>query len=356
MARTRSWIHIDAKRLTYGELVKKYGRNQADMAQAMANNDIDRMVEIVSRPPSQVAGPMRHNQQRDHLRPNRYAHPYRMLRYPKKLDALDNPRIVTAAVGSDVTNLKFASDYRLCEREQLKQALRKDGRGIVYLNPALEGAENMETLAICAAQNNPFILRDLRIMIRLDELSTAAAEGLNLPRDPPFAATRLPERVVLAAVKAHGLPALRFSDTCFQEDMRMLTHAVQAKNPDNNRLPMQCCPLHPFTLLNNPRYALEVKELIGQRYDPLYDVNFKPIDSITCLSKKSYTMIANDPFLMGWLTLNRRQHRNRRAVEALLASVWCPARQRLAAKIDLWLIKNNHQDLMSAKRMATRCI
>jgi hypothetical protein len=138
----------------------------------------------------------------------------------------------------------------------------------------------------------------------------------------------------------------------------MLTYAVQAKNPDNNRLPMQCCPLG-VTLLGNPRYALEVKELIElgvKRFDPLYDVNFKPIDSTSCLSKKSYAMIANDPFLMGWLTLNRRQHRNRRAVEALLASGWCPARQRLAAKIDLWLIKNNHQDLMSAKRMATRCI
>ena len=28
MARTKSWIHIDAKKLTYEELVKKYGRNQ----------------------------------------------------------------------------------------------------------------------------------------------------------------------------------------------------------------------------------------------------------------------------------------------------------------------------------------
>ena len=145
----------------------------------------------------------------------------------------------------------------------------------------------------------------------------------------------------------------------------MLTYAVQAKNPDNNRLPMQCyfdegvASFRGHCLIGPPLYALGTKEMIelgAKRYEALYDVDFKPIDSPACLSKKSYTMIASDPFLMGWLTLNRRQHRNRRAVEALLASVWNPARQRLLAKIDLWLIKNNQQDLISAKRMATRYI
>ena len=121
--------------------------------------------------------------------------------------------------GREAENLKYFDDHRLCEREQLKQALRKHGHVIYYVlqRSELETPESLEELALCAAQSTEYILADLRGFSFKPEL-----EPLYMKR-------------FLEASKTNGLCALRFAAYCWQEDLQMLTCAVKAKTSHNAR-------------------------------------------------------------------------------------------------------------------------
>ena len=65
--------------------------------------------------------------------------------------------------------------------------------------------------------------------------------------------------------------------------------------------------------------------------------------------------LRKDAFLKEWASLSTRGRRNRRAREAFLRT-HSERDAKVQAKVDLWLIRNDQVDALSAKRRRVRCV
>jgi len=74
-------------------------------------------------------------------------------------------------------------------------------------------------------------------------------------------------------------------------------------------------------------------------------------NALKCASKE----LQQDTFLKKWTSLSNKGRRNRRAREAFLRK-HSERDAKLKAQVDLWLIRNDQVDALSAKRQRSRYV
>lgn len=370
MARTSGreiWIDVEKKR-SKEWLYNKYGKEKVDMVIAVIDDDREAMIQIITRQkraPDEWEWRWRAST-RDHFPV------FRMLMFPHKSEARFDKNVVTAAVMHDPANLRWVVDPETCDIEVVKEALRRQGRCILYAKlwksavPESEWKGLYREFVLCAAQSkNASSLH----------FFGSTQDGCSI--DVSFEDFRDDREVVMEAVKSNGLSALRWASKELQKDREIIFEAVKSRHwhdifakeaefrppgspPQDTRHLAGDDELQIAHFIERCHYHKWQHSLF--RIVPWYSDEERTgppkVARYACEDGNKYgelcdeviTAIQTDDYLREWVTYGKKQHRSRRLRDAVRKTYCNP---KICAKVDLWLLKNGEPDMLDAKRRRT---